>query len=215
MSTPGVDPRPRPPDNSCRLVFTGVQSSFAWAMIMWLRMTASQPSGAALASALTTINSVWNTNLTALMPSTCILQQIEGVWILPNEGEIVQFNTTSRQGTNAGAQLPNISTCAVANWRIDKYYRGGKPRSYLPGVPTTSCTDGVHLTTAAITATQSAMSAFMQGINAITATGLEKVELGTVSFVKAKQWRNPPVFWPYLGVSVRSTLGVQRRRLLT
>jgi hypothetical protein len=137
------------------------------------------------------------------------------VWITPGGGEIVQFNTTARVGTGAGPQLPNLATAAVMNWRVDKYYRGGKPRSYLPGVTSTNTTDYVHLTTSAINTYQSGMANFRTAVNAATSGGITAVALGTVSFISAKEWRSPPVFWPYLGVTVRSILGTQRRRLLT
>lgn len=215
MGIPLTEPRPRPPDNTARLVFTGQQSSMNWAIILWLNITSSQPSGADLSSLLTTISNSWLSTMAPLYVATCSLTSIQAVWILPGGSEIVISNTTARVGTHAGTQLPNLATCSVANWRVDKYYRGGKPRSYLPGVPITSSTDFVHLTTAAITETQAGWAGLMGAINSATTGEISKVELGTVSFVEKKQWRDTPVFWKYNGVTIRSVLGTQRRRLLT
>lgn len=211
---PLTDPRPKPPDDTIHLAFNGVQSSYTWACIMWLKVTASTRSGADLATLLTAVRGVWFNRLAGQMVPTCSMNEVKGVWIIPGGGEIVGSNTTAAPGSAAGPALPNLATCAVVNWRIDQYYRGGKPRTYLPGLASSFTTDFVHLTTAQLAAYQTAAGGFLQDMNALTAGAITNVKLGTVSFVQKKDWRNPPVFFPYNGSSIRSVLGTQRKRLL-
>jgi len=194
---------------------TGVQSSYTWAIILWLQVTASSRTGADLATLLGSFGSALSSNIMPTLVSTCSVTEIKGVWITPGGGEITGSDTTLRNGTVAPPALPNLATCAVLNWRIDQYYRGGKPRTYLPGVPEANTTDFVHLTTTALSNYQTKAAAFRTAVNAITAGAITAVKIGTISFQQHKQWRDTPVFFPYNGVSVRSVMGIQRRRLLT
>jgi hypothetical protein len=102
----------------------------------------------------------------------------------------------------------------VINWAISAYYRGGKPRTYMPGVPQSVVTDGRTLSSAYRSALATDAASFITDVNAITHGGITAVQLGTVSFQVGKNWRTPPIFRPYVGASVRQIMGTQRRRLL-
>lgn len=206
--------RPAPPDDTVRLSLSGTVESMPFAMVQWLSVTAASRSAADLSAVLTTISGAYNTNIVPVVPNLVVLTQIQGVWKTPGSGEIVATNSTTRTGSLAGTMIGNVATCSVASWHIDQYYRGGKPRSYLPGVCTSQSGDGVHLTGAAITALASAWEAYRVAVNAASSGGISAVALGTVSFQRANEWRSPPVFYPFNSVSIRSTLGIQRRRLI-
>ena len=210
-----TDPRPKPPDDTIHLAFNGQQSSMTWAIIMWLKVTAATRTGTDLATLLTAIGSAWSGSLGQQLVATASLTELKGVWIIPGGGEIVGSDTTVRGGSHAGTQMPNLSTCAVINWRVDKYYRGGKPRTYMPGVAEAVTSDFVHLSTTEIANYQTRAATFRNSVNALTAGAITDVKLGTVSFVSKGDWRVPPEFWPFNGASVRSVIGTQRRRLLT
>lgn len=185
-----------------------------WANILWLQLTATTRSGTDLAAVLTSLQSAWAGRFGNHTASDTSLTQVQGIWVTPGGGEIVGFNTTAAVGAVAGASVNNVATAALVNWRIDKYYRGGKPRTYVAGVPDGYCTDGVHLTSTALTNYNADANGFITAVNSITSGGITAVKLGTVSFIDADAWRSPPEFWQYLGANVRATLGTQRRRLL-
>jgi len=209
-----TDPRPPPPDNTIRLVFSGVCRSMPWANVMWLSVTANTYTAADLSSILTSIGDQWRQDFCPSQASDTTLTQIMGIWKTPGAGEIVQSYTQPQAGTAVGASLNNVATAAVINWRIDRYYRGGRPRTYIAGVPDTACTDGVHLAQSYLTTLQAGAGAFRQALDALTVGGITNVKLGTVSFVSQKAWRIPPVFFAFNGSAVRSVLGTQRKRLL-
>lgn len=196
------------------LAVNGTQSSFTWAVILWLKLVASSRSGADLSTLLGAIRSAWSTNMAPLYPSSCSVTEMKAVWIIPGGGEIVISNTSAVPGTKVGTPMSTLASCAVLNWRIDQYYRGGKPRTYMPGLVNTDTTDNVHLTTAALGTAQTQAAAFLNAVNALTAGAITSCSLGTVSFQQKKQWRDAPVFYPYKGVTCRSVMGIQRRRLL-
>lgn len=214
MPLPLTDPRPRPPDDTIHLALNGIQSGFTFAMILWLKVTASTRTGADLATLLQAIRDAYFNRVAGQTVSSCSVTEFKGVWITPGGGEIVGSNTTAAPGSIVTAALPNLATCAVVNWRIDQYYRGGKPRTYMPGLASADTTDFVHLTTAKNASLQTAWGNFRTDLNALTAGAISNVKLGTVSFQQKKQWRDTPTFFPYNGAAIRSTLGTQRRRLL-
>lgn len=185
-----------------------------WAIVLWLQLTAASRSATDLAAILTSISSSWNTRIVPRQPSTVVMNLLSAVWKTPGGGEIVATNATTRTGSNGGGTINNISTAVVVNWHIDQYYRGGKPRSYMPGVLTTDTSDGHTLNATPVSNWQTAMDGFRTDINALTTGGISAVKLGTVSFQRALEWRDPPVFYPYNSVTIRSTFGTQRRRLL-
>jgi hypothetical protein len=53
----------------------------------------------------------------------------------------------------------------------------------------------------------------MNDVNALTATHVSAVALGTVSFARHNAWRVPPVFYAYKSAGVRNFIGTQRRRV--
>lgn len=192
----------------------GTQSGFTWAIILWLKLVASSRSGADLSTLLGAIHSAWDTNMKVLYPSSAQVTEMKAVWIIPGGGEIVISNTQAMPGTKVGVPMSTLASCAVLNWRIDQYYRGGKPRTYMPGLVNTDTTDNVHLTNGAMTTAQTQAAAFLAAVNALTAGAITSCTLGTVSFQQKKQWRDSPLFFPYKGVTCRSVMGIQRRRLL-
>lgn len=188
-------------------------------MIFWLKITASTRTGADWSALLGLISNLWQTNVNSEMPTNLIMNLMDGVWITPGGGEIRMSNTTVHTGTHVGTALNDASACAVANWRVDKYYRGGHPRSYWPGLLSSEIVNGSTLDQTALTRFQNMFGAWRTGINSLTSGGITAVQLGTLSFQTHTAdgtpiWRDPPEFWPYNGVACRSILGTQRRRLV-
>jgi len=116
-------------------------------------------------------------------------------------------------GTKVGTGISDNSACVVLSWASSVYWRGGKPRTYLPGIVNTDVVNGHTIATAADTEYTSAANSFLTLVNALSATGITQTQLGFVSFFSAKVPRNPPIFFPILAGSVHGRLGSQRRRL--
>jgi hypothetical protein len=121
-------------------------------------------------------------------------------------------SSSVHNGSAAGDSL-GANSAIVTSWKIPATWRGGKPRSYLPGIPVTGLYDIRLLGDAFIGTVQTAALAFLNGVNALTLSGVTQVRLGTVSFQHANAWRTPPVFFEYVGVGVQKRICSQRRRL--
>lgn len=206
--------RPAPPDDTVRVAISGTFQSMPWTCVLWLSLTAASRSVTDLAAIITSLEASWNTRFTPRFPATVLKTLVAAVWKTPGGGELVTTNGTSRTGSNGGGTINNVAVAVVLDWHIDQYYRGGKPRTYMPSVITTDATDGVHLTSAAQTSWATAAEGFRSDVNALSSGGITAVKLGTVSFQRAHEWRVPPVFYPYNSVTIRPTMGIQRRRLL-
>jgi hypothetical protein len=104
--------------------------------------------------------------------------------------------------------------CAVAwSWRIARSYRGGKPRNYMPGVPTTATVTayGSAIQLSYATSLRNNVVLFLNRFNAITVTG-GTVALGNLSYRTGGALRPTPLFDPFVDVHVHERLDSQRRR---
>lgn len=120
-------------------------------------------------------------------------------------------------GTAASAPLPP-QCAAVLSWVGAPGYRGGKPRTYLCGLPTSA----IVASSSALTSTyalqiKTGATAAIADMSPFTIGGVVPV-LGTVSYVKKSlnptppHYRGTPLFWQYLAVNVHERLDSQRRR---
>lgn len=115
-------------------------------------------------------------------------------------------------GTASGTLLP--PQCAVViSWHIAASYRGGKPRTYLPGIPSTALNlsyDSVLNPTYA-TGVQTQANNFASSFNASSPGGHDCI-LGTVSYHSGHAVRPTPIFRPFGEAVVHERLDSQRRR---
>lgn len=106
---------------------------------------------------------------------------------------------------------PGVSM--VTKWPISSYYRGGKPRTYIAGVPVNfvDSSGGRNWSSLAISEWSSAMTAFQVACNlAVAGSGLWT--LGTVAGSRHNVQLTPPVFYPYGPAGIQLRLCSQRRR---
>lgn len=124
--------------------------------------------------------------------------------------------TSGSPGTYPEGASNPPNTAAVISWKIAAAYRGGHPRSYLPGTPVAGLVgEGSNEFSAAYAGlVASSGDSFIGQVNEVAA-GDGVITLGTVSYVRGKVERDPPVFYPFLSGAARcnTRLGTQRRRL--
>jgi hypothetical protein len=115
-------------------------------------------------------------------------------------------------GSNINPSLPPQS-CVVLSWRIAPAYRGGKPRTYLPGIPDSAVVShgDSALTTTFTTAIQADAATFRSHVNALTPES-SSITLGNVSYFHSHAVRPTPIFNPFMSVNVHERLDSQRRR---
>lgn len=106
-----------------------------------------------------------------------------------------------------------VATCV--SWTVRQRYRGGHPRTYLP--PPDANQAATHTTWSSTHQTNVAQRAndFHTEMRAYAGGEWGDVQLGTVSFVLDREWRDQPTFRGFNigGARVDGRIDTQRRRL--
>ena len=160
-------------------------------------------------------NQVMSSFTTSLIPAQLSnLWQLTSVLARDNGGTAANSLSTSSSITmgNVGAcQPPQVAICV--SWQIAEVYRGGKPRTYLPGVPATSITPtgSSQISAAAANAMDAAATLLLNDFNShpVSSTNWS---LGTVSYRTGHSVRPTPLWRSYIGVRIHERVDSQRRR---
>lgn len=142
------------------------------------------------------------------LQSTTVTLYQDGDSLQGIDGSIVTGTTSTGSATSA-----SIALCI--SWHIAPSYRGGHPRTYLCGIPTTALASVVSFSAGPLGSFRGRASSFHTDLEAITGvgSGIATVEHGIVSFVRGGEWRVPPVFYRITGSTVDTRIDTQRRRL--
>jgi hypothetical protein len=117
-------------------------------------------------------------------------------------------------GTGSAAQTPvGPAECYLINWSIAGTYRGGHPRTYLPGVAAEQIQPNGILTSAQHSGLTTAAETFRQNVNALNPAPFSAVQLGTIRFFRHNAALAPPVFEPFVAGACNQLVATQRRRV--
>lgn len=160
--------------------------------------------------------------LTSTGGSFYLLEYLSTSWALTSVTAIdnsgtsdnyAQYTATTAGSEGSGAPMSNQVAIGVS-WTIDSRYRGGHPRSYIPGVQSTilASGSGSQLAASFITNIQTAANNIITRFNAGTLPGTDTEELGTIRYA-GKTGGPYPKFYPFQGALIHPRLDTQRRRL--
>ena len=115
-------------------------------------------------------------------------------------------------GSDAGVGADPAQVACCISWLQPLHYRGGHPRTYMPGIRPGDRQDSKTFTSTFTSQVQSAAAAFM---NAINTSGPPGMSLGFVRYPwnPATGTWGTPAFYAYTGVKVNARVDSQRRRL--
>lgn len=210
-----LGPRPAPPVGTARVVIAGTVSGHAFVNVMYLKLTHS---AAVTVNDLETIlngmRDAFASGLTAFFTTNVTYNSWSASFISAVGQSLDYTHTETFSGSNANI-VNDASACYVIRWATGEYYRGGHPRSYLPGPQGNNIVNASTLQGATQTSLAAAMQTWLNAVNALTSTNVTKVDLGTVRYESNHAWLSPPYFVAFQSASVRPTIGSQRRRLLS
>jgi hypothetical protein len=201
------------PPGYAKLELAGTWLTHQWKNIGYFAVGGSGISSGDLNTAAGTMNTSWGTRFIANLSDQCSLTSVKLVYVPSVGNEVVGISTVTKTGTRVGGYIDNASSCFLINWNVNKYYRGGHPRWYVPGICTADVTNGSTVGGSMRTAIAVSANGFLNDCNAITTGGITSLVLGTLSFVHAKAWRVPPVHFPFVTASTGATIATQRRRI--
>ncbi len=208
-----LPPRPPIPPGVCKVELAGTILGHQFKNIAYATIGGTGIGSADLNTAAGTINTAWGTRYIALLGDVCSLTGVKLTHIPSVGNEVLGVSSVTKTGSRVGGYVDNASSCYLINWNVNKYYRGGHPRWYMPGVITTDITNGSSVGGTQRTSLVSASNGFLNDCNAITTSNITSFVLGTLSWVHLKAWRVPPVHFPYVSASVSPFLATQRRRI--
>lgn len=204
--------RPQPPVGTARVAISGTGTAGnPWVNVLWLSLTATTHVQADLANVTDAMVAAFNTDIWSLMANDHNLTAAKATWLYASGQSIEYTGSYSHLGGLTGGSATDAA-CAVVDWAINDYYRGGHPRSYIAGVRATDIANARTLGATERTNLAAGANSFITAVNALTHGGISAVALGTVRFQSGNAWLTPPVFRAYQSASVRSILGTQRRR---
>lgn len=215
MALPLTEPRPDPPTRSCKLEFVGTYREANWANVMWLYLTGNGviPHDWQVDLADAAFNAYKAYFLTEISFEVELNFARVNIWDGPDVSQAISTETAS-PGLKLDPGLPaNVAICV--SWPLAVHYRGGHPRTYLPGVTQASLDGTTRVLAAYASDVATRANQFHTAMEVIPPTAtVSSVEHGTMSFQSKKQWRTPPVFRRIaLGAHVDTRLDSQRRRL--
>lgn len=205
-------PRPPIPPTIAKVVLGGTVYTHAWRNIFYLAIGGSGIAQSDITSLAGSIGTDWGTRFISQVSVDTALTSVDVTYVPSVGTELRTISTVSKIGTVTGT-VQDASASYLLNWNVNKYYRGGHPRWYMPGVASSVMTNGSIVSSAARTALGTAATNYLNDINALTTTNITSVVMGTLSWVHNKAWRTPPVHFPFVSVSVAGTLAQQRRRI--
>lgn len=206
-------PRPQPPTDTIRVALSGTTVNQPWTCIQYLQVTTD---GTKTAADLKTVADAYAAafflRMKASMSSSVILTDVKAVWVT-GPGTELAYDSSVNDVMTGATIINNVATCIVLNWAINAYYRGGHPRTYLPGVISANTTTSNQLTAAYQASIAAAAALWLSDTNALVGVHILSVKMGTISFQTGNNWRVPPIFRAFTSPSVRAVFGTQRRRL--
>lgn len=179
--------------------------------VFWINITATTHVVADLKSVVDSMVASYATNMMGQTAGSFHQTQAKASWLYAS-GQVLEYTGSYSNTGTGGTALGTDAACYVVNWSITDYYRGGHPRTYVPGVVGSNCTNGRSLTGGAQSNVANNATTWMNAVNALTHGGISAVALGTVRFASGNAWLSPPVFRAYQSASCRPVLGTQRRR---
>jgi hypothetical protein len=202
------------PPGSARVAISGTNSGHPYANVFWANLvggaTATQ---AALDAWLTGFGQAYINAFQPRMTSTVEVTLAQATLFQSATTALHSAHPETAVGVNAGQAMPNCATSVVLSWVTNAYWRGGKPRSYIPGLPVGDTVTDDRLTAAADTSWSNSAQQFLTAVNQLAATGITQTQLVLMSFQSGGAPRNPPIMFPVVGSTVHPRLGTQRRRL--
>lgn len=207
--------RPQPPVGTARVAIDSVLSGNTCANVVWFDLTsAGSPNAGDLNFILGAFIDAWITRFKPYQAAQVTYLGANASW-LHAAGQAIETAVTRSVVCTGGTTVHDAGASIVVDWGINAYYRGGHPRTYLPGVVDSNTVNSSSLDPTYRSAIATAAGGVLSDVAALSHGDITAVKLGTVTFQTGKEWRPSPFFRQYVSAKVRSRMGTQRRRLRT
>lgn len=197
------------------LAILGLIGDAPFANTFWVRNgNAQNPTQGDFTNFTNNFATSYKTYILPHLSSSVVLNECSSLYYTEQGAELAGAVSVTGNGGVTGTTLPaNVSLCV--GWRVQQHYRGGHPRTYLPGIPAAELASARLFSAAYVALVAQAAQNFHADVNNNTAGAIGLCKLGVVSFVLRKEWRNPPVFRDFILPSAHADQRIDsmRRRL--
>lgn len=203
-------PALQPVPLTVKMAVSGILSGVPIACIYHERYTGGPPSAAECALFATDVFTQWTTTFGFVLNSDLVITLATVTDLNSNTGA---SGTHSGVATGSVFSAPAPNQCAaVVNWHAGTRYRGGHPKTFLPGLSNIDFANPVSLTATAQAAFASAAANFRTNLATITHGGTVFQGLAVVHYKKAHAVLTPPQTEFIVSESCRQMVGSQRGR---
>lgn len=202
---------PLPPvPGVCKVALTGTLDLIPIATVFHMGYQGPPPTGQTLEAAAQETMDQWNAYLIAHMCNTTVYQLATWTDLSSETGAVGVFEQTLT-GAASGVAVPN-SVQLVVSKAIARRYRGGRPRTYIPGLPSTQLVSQTTWASAFAVTIADAWSTFISGISGSVSVPFTTGEV-CVHYVKNGLPLPAPLVDSTHGATARTLVGTLRRRL--
>ena len=205
-----AEPAPEAPlDGTARLRFTGTLDADSWGVGYWVKFTGTEDLGD-LTLMAGGMYDAWSDAFMSHLSSSVTLVKAHLIYYNGTTNPEAEY-VSGDVGAVGGAFLPaNVS--AVISWQIASTYRGGKPRSYLCGIPA-AAQENANLVSDAYVADYTADAiSFASELRALSYGSLTAVDIGCQHFFRHNA-AITPYFDSFSAAQCQKRICTQRRRL--
>lgn len=204
----------RGPDNSVRFAISGTQNGVAWANVFWAQLTTSgTPAQVDLDNWLIAAAAAYKTRFAPSTMSYASYTQAQAILFLPGGLSMASVQAMTGSGGAGASTVQAQELSSVISWITGVYWRGGKPRTYIPAPIVGNILTNRFLSATYITTLTTAATGFRTDINALTTGAISASVLGFVSFRSGNADRPTPLFFAFSGAKLHPRVGTQRRRM--
>ena len=206
--------RPWPVTNSVRCAVEGVTAAGVnTANIFWLNTTASGTPTTAQANSLAqAVYEAFDASFLTLLGKDWTLKRCVVNYYGVQPIQVAGIYESDEVGGSANnTEIDSLS--AVVSWVMYATWRGGKPRTYLPALPTEAFTSPNRLHPTFIAAVLTQAGNFKTSMNGISVTPFGGIAFAVQSFFSGNVARTPPVMFAITDAKVHPRISSQRRRL--
>jgi hypothetical protein len=197
----------------CKLIVSGTYHDSKWINLYYVHYSGGAPSSGDLSAYLTHVDGAISG---AYEQEMSVDNEITGYEItdLTSDTGNTYSTTASHFGTRSGDFVPS-NVAMVCSFEINRRYRGGHPRKYLPwGTAGTYATGSTNQWDSGFVADcQTYMEGMVAGLVGVTEGSTTFDQLVNVSYRTAHAVRADAVVDPVVAVVIRSRICTQRRRL--
>jgi len=143
--------------------------------------------------------------------SGCELLDATGTLILSSTEQLHASVPVSSFGDD-GADAVGAAPSAVISWATRGGWRGGRPRTYMPGLTINSFDTVGRLSDSFVSTLKNSAETFLANANDMSHGDIATCELGFMHSQLHDVWLDPAVFFPFIGVQVHPFPRTQRRR---